>query len=98
MMDKMMPWFMANIFSQEWAANKEDGLVKGRELLGIYAGCLGDKKFVCGTEPSIVDFNLHWLLKIFKLWDASLVAEFATLEAFFATVEALPGVAEAAAA
>ena len=46
-----MPYFQA-----DWAEKKEEGTAAANGYLEQYSACIGNKKFLCGNEPSYIDF------------------------------------------
>ena len=88
----LMKWFMPYFFPEDWAEKKEEGVAAAKEYLYQYEACMKGTKFLCGDEPSYADFFLQWIIKIWKFYDDSMVAEFPKIVEYFATVQALDGI------
>ena len=93
--DSAMKWFEQFMFPEDWASKKETGMAAAQDLLQTYTACIGDKKFLCGSQPSIVDFLLHWVIKMFSYYDPRLITWFPKISQFRDTMEGLPGVRDA---
>ena len=93
--ESAMKWFEQFMFADDWASKKETGMAAAQDLLQTYATCIGDKKFLCGSQPSIADFLLHWVIKMFSYYDPRLFSWFPKISEFRDTMECLPGVRDA---
>lgn len=56
---------------------------------------LGEKKFLCGDEPSIVDFSMYEILDFFYyLTKGKIFLDYPTLEGYKSNIASLPGLKE----
>ena len=50
---------------------------------------------MCGSEPSIADFILHWIIKVFRLYNVGMTLRFPKITSYWANMENLPGIDDA---